>query len=113
VSKEIKAGKTQMKEELSEDKKTKIKIFVKDYMNKVIARRAEKQARKSDPGPGPSDSVSTVTPQASGSTPREGDKEGEVGGYTTRASRSISRTPEDMENGDGVVKPSTTKFLEH
>jgi hypothetical protein len=56
-----------------------------------MARRAQKAKEAAVTGPG--DSVSTVTPQASSSTPRERLKEGEGEGYTTPASRSISRTP--------------------
>jgi len=72
VSKEIKAGKTHVKDELSEDKKRKIKLFVKDYMTKVMSRRAQKSSHRNDNPTGPSDSVSTTTPQVPGSTPRDG-----------------------------------------
>jgi SRI (Set2 Rpb1 interacting) domain len=75
VSKELKAGKLQVKDELSDDKKRKIKIFVKDYMDKVMIRRAQKQASKQQ------DSVpseSTGTPQLPESTPRDHPKEGEI-----------------------------------
>jgi hypothetical protein len=57
-----------------------------------MVRRAQKV--KEAAGPGPGDSVSTVTPQASSSPPRDHlGKEGEGEVYTTPASRSISRTP--------------------
>ena len=71
MSKEIKAGKVQVKDELSDDKKRKIKIFVKDYMDKVMTRRAQKQVKNNDVAPAPSESVSTATPQLSGSTPQD------------------------------------------
>lgn len=82
MSKEIKAGKSHVPEDLSDDKKRKIKVFVKDYMDKVMARKSQKAAAKqqeqqpppqgdNDVVPGTSESVSTGTPQVPGSTPRE------------------------------------------
>lgn len=112
VSKEVKAGKSHVKDELSDDKKRKIKIFVKDYMNKVMSRRAQKQQAKQNepgPGPGPSESVSTAdTPLRPGSTPRETSlKEIEP---DTPASRGDSKTPLAREgnatNGDKMLSPA-------
>jgi hypothetical protein len=104
VSKELKAGKTHVKDELSDDKKRKIKIFVKDYMDKIIARRAQKASQRSDNVPGPSDSVSTTTPQLPGSTPREGTaREVDV---DTPASSS-ERSPAD----EGDVASLSKEFL--
>lgn len=104
MSKEIKAGKTHVKDEISEDKKKKIKIFVKDYMDKVMVRRAQKKA-KIEAGPGPSDSVSSLTPQAPESTPRERHvKDGQVE-IDTPVSRSLSRSPErGGEHANGDIK---------
>ena len=51
---------------LSDHKKQKIKDFVKMYMGKVMVRRAQKEAAKKQQQqqePGPSESVSTATPQ--------------------------------------------------
>ena len=105
MSKELKLGKTHIKDELSDGKKQKIKQFVKEYMDKVMAHRELKhKSRNSDPGPGPSDSVeSTVTPQASGSTPPERhEKDGELDVYTTPTSRSMSRTPGVVDGANGT-----------
>jgi hypothetical protein len=72
VRKEFKYSKDPKITELSEHKKQKIKDFVKDYMGKVMARRAKKEAAKQqDSHPGPSESASTGTPQLPGSTPRD------------------------------------------
>jgi len=94
VSKDIKAGKTRIKDTVSDEKVRKIKIFVVDYMDKVMIRRAQKLAAKGHPQqemagvPRTSESVSTGTPQVPGSTPRaereeavgvgNGDEEGEL-----------------------------------
>lgn len=105
VGKEIKAGKTHVKDELSDEKKRKIKIFVKDYMDKVMVRRAQKLAAKAqESAPGPSESVSTSTPQLPGSTPRdELSKEVEP---DTPLSNSASK----IENGD-LQSLSPSEFL--
>jgi SRI (Set2 Rpb1 interacting) domain len=82
VSKEIKAGKTHVKEELSDEKKKKIKTFVKDYMDKVMARKTQKQASKQQDSEqhdsGPPQSVSTETSQRRGSSPRDVSQEAEL-----------------------------------
>jgi len=46
VKKEMKAGKTIVSATLSDHKKQKIKDFVKNYMGKVMSRRAEREAAK-------------------------------------------------------------------
>jgi SRI (Set2 Rpb1 interacting) domain len=74
VRKEFKYAKDPNVTELSDHKKQKIKDFVKAYMTKVMARRAQKEATKQQHQgsfPGPSESVSTGTPQLPGSTPRD------------------------------------------
>jgi hypothetical protein len=97
VSKDIKAGKTRVKDTISDEKVRKIKIFVVDYMDKVMIRRAQKLAAKGQQQeqgvPGTSESVSTGTPQISGSTPRGERDEGRVG------------------NVDGERELSPTEFL--
>ena len=108
MSKEIKAGKTSIKDELSDDKKRKIKIFVKDYMDKVMVRRAQKQAAKQQQQQQqhdsfPSESGSTETPQVPGSTPRDLQREIDIDDVSRRLS------VED-ENGD-VETLSATEFL--
>jgi hypothetical protein len=113
VSKEIKAGKVHVKDELSDDKKRKIKIFVKDYMDKIMARRAQKQlAKQQDTAPGPSESVSTIdTPVRPGSTPRDhSTKDVEP---DTPNSRGESKTPLAREAADtnGAKKQSSAEFL--
>jgi hypothetical protein len=79
-------------------------------MDKVMSRRAQKQlAKQSEPGPGPSESVSTAdTPLRPGSTPQETSvKEIEP---NTPASRGDSKTPLDREgnatNGDKMLSPA-------
>ena len=70
VSKDIKAGKTRVKDTISDEKVRKIKLFVVDYMDKVMIRRAQKLAAKGQQEqgvPGTSESVSTATPQIPGS----------------------------------------------
>jgi hypothetical protein len=106
VSKDVKAGKIHVKDELSDEKKRKIKKFVIDYMDKVMARRAQKLAAKQpNPLPGPSDSVSTGTPQVPGSTPQEPvPKEMSDTPTPTKSSLGVS------ENGDSKVL-SPTEFL--
>jgi hypothetical protein len=93
---------------LSDDKKRKIKIFVKDYMDKVIARKAQKAAKQPEElpqesgggenggVPGTSESVSTATPLVEGSTPRDGMGNVEP---ETPMSGSAEKTP-----GEGVVE---------
>jgi hypothetical protein len=113
VSKEIKAGKVHLKDELSDDKKRKIKIFVKDYMDKVMARRAQKQlAKQQETAPGPSESVSTIdTPIRPGSTPRDhSTKDVEP---DTPTSRGESKTPLAREVADtnGDSKQSPAEFV--
>lgn len=67
MSKDIKAGKTRVKDTISEEKVRKIKIFVVDYMDKVMVRRAQKLAAKGHQqpetggAPGTSESASTST----------------------------------------------------
>jgi|SRR5579859_1517002 len=117
VAKEIKAGKIQAKD-LTDEKKRKIKIFVTDYMDKVILRRTQKQQKHNSnagqDGPGPSDSVSTGTPHQPGSTPRERtttsveQDDGGVQGVQTPMSRSVSKTPGgegevERERGEGIA----------
>ena len=95
MSKDIKAGKTRVKDTISDEKIRKIKIFVVDYMDKVMIRRAQKLAAKAKhevDAPRTSESVSTGTPQIPGSTPR-GERE-EVG-----------------MNEDGESSLSPTEFL--
>jgi len=46
VKKEMKAGTTIVSATLSDHKKQKVKDFVKHYMGKVMARRAEREATK-------------------------------------------------------------------
>jgi len=92
VSKEIKAGKTEVKDELSDDKKRKIKYFVKDYMDKVMARRAQKLASKQQESvPGHPDSASTATPLVPGSEQREGEVKESV-------TEATSMSPPDFQN---------------
>jgi SRI (Set2 Rpb1 interacting) domain len=115
VSKEIKAGKTQVKDELSDEKKKKIKIFVKDYMDKVMARRAQKLAAKQqqqqqqqEAASGRTESVSTGTPQVPGSTPRDSvPKELEP---DTPTPSNVSKTLAASENKE-LRTLSPTEFL--
>ena len=107
MKKEIKTGKTTVEGPLSDHKKQKIKDFVKVYMGKVMARKAQKEAaRKQQQEPGPSESVSTATPQLPESTPRT----------TTKGETPVINDPSTAvgagENGNGEVKPfSPTEFL--
>ena len=117
MSKEIKAGKTHVKDELSDEKKRKIKIFVKDYMDKVIIRRAQKLATKEQQSvPGPSESVSTATPQVHGSTPpgsphKEVEPDTPLSSGATKDDHGEVKTLSPTEflktlNGDGSLKGS-------
>lgn len=104
MSKEIKAGKHHISEDLSDDKKRKIKVFVKDYMGKVMARKtlkdAAKQQQQQQQQEGENDAVQgiseTGTPHVPGSTPRE---KGE-GGLDTPVSGSVDKTPAGEEEVD-------------
>jgi len=93
---------------LSDHKKQKIKDFVKIYMGKVMARKAQKEAaKKQQPQqqePGPSESVSTSTPQLPESTPRTTTK-----GDTPDLNDHTSGVG---ESGNGEIKGlSPTEFL--
>ena len=91
AEKEIRAGRTNVDKELSSEKKKKIAIWVKEYMGKVMAHRAQKSHRNDDNAPGPSDSVSTATPQLSGSTPRnDTTKDIDTPASSSRASPGMS-----------------------
>lgn len=73
-----------------------------------MARRAHKQNSKNDTVPGPSDSVSTATPQLSGSTPRDGvTKDMDV---DTPASSESRPSPDSGEDGNAQLL-SPTEFL--
>lgn len=109
MKKEIKAGKTTVEEPLSDHKKQKIKDFVKVYMGKVMARKAEKEAarKQRQQEPGPSESVSTATPQLPESTPRTATK-----GETPVVNDPTSTAVSAGENGNGEVKGfSPSEFL--
>jgi hypothetical protein len=108
VKKEIKAGKSTVDGPLSDHKKQKIKDFVKMYMGKVMARKAQKEAAKQQQRqPAPSDSVSTTTPQLPESTPRTTTK-----GETPVVNDPPSSADGGVENENGEVKGfSPTEFL--
>ena len=106
MKKEIKAGKTTVEEPLSDRKKQKIKDFVKVYMGKVMARKAQKEAAKKQQQE-PSESVSTATPQLPESTPRTITKE-----ETPVLNDSISPADGAGENGNAEPQGfSPTEFL--
>ena len=97
---------------LSDHKKQKIKDFVKIYMGKVMARKAQKEAAKKQQQqqqqePDPSESVSTATPQRTESSPRTITK-----GDTPGLNDHDHTSGVVGENGNGEVEGlSPTEFL--